>query len=186
MAYKEYGRRGPHEHYKGQYGISFYDKTGEDSIAYFDNTREILEWLGRPVTRQNINEMNVHLYKCLKKEPLPRIRFRERKGVMTVWLIPVVDVDDRDEALAKLKQNKYLRWKDEHYNVDWYEIVVLEDTYLLLQKVVPVKYKTGWQFKKLAVKVKCEDINHVFYHLVHTGNYKLFNTYDESLEEDDE
>lgn len=185
MAYKEYGRRGPHEYYKGQYEISFYDKNGENFIEGFDNVREILPWLGREVNRQNINEMNVHLYKCLKKEPLPRIRFRERKGIMTVWLIPIVDVDDRDIAFEELHEKRYLRWKDEHYNVDWYEIIVLEDTYLLLQKVVPIKCKTGWQFKQLNVKVKCEDINHVFYHLVHTGNYKLFTDYEESLEDDE-
>lgn len=184
MACHKGDRIGSKEYYKGQYEISFYDRNAEEFIDSFNNVREILKWLGRPITRQNINEMNVHIYKCLKKTPLPRIRFSERKGIMTIWLIPLVDEDERELAFRQLNTKRYIRWKDNECNEDWYEIVAVEDTYVLLKKCV-ILYKNGrHNITALSFKPKCEDINHVFYHLVHTENYKLFDSYEESLEDD--
>lgn len=61
-------RKGSHSMYKGRYFIVFYDKTGENLLYMFDNVREILKFQGKPLTRQNINHVNVRLYRALKTD----------------------------------------------------------------------------------------------------------------------
>ena len=61
-------RKGSHSMYKGRYFIVFYDKTGENLLYMFDNVREILKFQGKPLTRQNINYVNVRLYRALKTD----------------------------------------------------------------------------------------------------------------------
>ena len=61
-------REGSHSMYKGRYFIAFYDKTGENLLYMFDNVREILKFQGKPLTRQNINHVNVRLYRALKTD----------------------------------------------------------------------------------------------------------------------
>ena len=61
-------REGSHSKYKGRYFIAFYDKTGENLLYMFDNVREILKFQGKPLTRQNINHVNVRLYRALKTD----------------------------------------------------------------------------------------------------------------------
>lgn len=61
-------REGPHSKYKGRYFIAFYDKTGENLLHMFDNAREILKFQGKPLTRQNVNHVNVRLYRALKTD----------------------------------------------------------------------------------------------------------------------
>lgn len=55
-------------YYKGKYFISFYDKTGDLFVAMFDNVRDILKYQGKPITRRNVNLLNVELYRSLKSE----------------------------------------------------------------------------------------------------------------------
>lgn len=61
-------RKGSRSMYKGRYFIVFYDKTGENLLYMFDNVREILKFQGKPLTRQNINHVNVRLYRALKTD----------------------------------------------------------------------------------------------------------------------
>lgn len=59
-------RSGPHKFYKGKYFIVFYDKTDERLMYMFDNIREILKFQKKPITRENVNKINVELYRALK------------------------------------------------------------------------------------------------------------------------
>lgn len=84
-------RRGTHKQYKGKYFIIFYNE--EDwPIHIFNNVREILEFMKKPLTRQNINLINVELYRALKNEE-PYTQFLTGKR-MKVYII---DCEDEEE-----------------------------------------------------------------------------------------
>lgn len=59
-------RYGPRQYYKGSFFIIFYDKTDEIPLHIFDNVREILNYQKKELTRHNINQINVELYRALK------------------------------------------------------------------------------------------------------------------------
>lgn len=61
-------RRGTFKYYKGSFIISFYDKTDEYLMYMFDNVREILKFMGRPITSANVRLINNELYRALKTE----------------------------------------------------------------------------------------------------------------------
>lgn len=61
-------RSGPHKYYKGKYFIVFYDLDDKALMYMFDNVREILKFQGREQTRQNVNLVNVELYRAFKSE----------------------------------------------------------------------------------------------------------------------
>lgn len=61
-------RTGTHKLYKGSYFIVFYDKTDEYLKYMFDNVRDILAFQNKPLTRANINRVNVELYRALKTD----------------------------------------------------------------------------------------------------------------------
>lgn len=61
-------RRGTYKYYKGSFIISFYDKTDEYLMYMFDNVREILTFMEKPITRANVNLINNELYRALKTE----------------------------------------------------------------------------------------------------------------------
>ena len=73
-------RRGTQKLYKGHYFIVFYDKDDEWLRYMFDNAREILKFLGKPITRYNVANVNhviakalsseSHITKLIKGEPL--------------------------------------------------------------------------------------------------------------------
>ena len=65
---KEPTRKGTHKYYKGSFFIVFYDKTDEFLKYMFDNVREILEYMNKPVTRTNVNIINNEIYRALKTE----------------------------------------------------------------------------------------------------------------------
>lgn len=78
-------RRGTHKLYKGEYFIVFYDKTDTELLYSFDNVREILKFQGKEITRQNVNLLNVELYRALKsKEHFVRFLTGE---VLRVYII---------------------------------------------------------------------------------------------------
>ena len=54
--------------YKGKYFLVFYDKTDEELLYIFENVREILKFMGKKITRQNVNIINVELYRALRSE----------------------------------------------------------------------------------------------------------------------
>lgn len=64
---KEY-RKGTHKYYKGSFFIVFYDKTDEWLLYIFDNVREILQFMRKPLTRQNVNIINNEIYRALKTD----------------------------------------------------------------------------------------------------------------------
>lgn len=53
--------------YKGKYFLAFYDMDDETLLHIFDNVHEILRFIKRPITYQNVNEMNVQLYRAFKR-----------------------------------------------------------------------------------------------------------------------
>jgi hypothetical protein len=57
-------RTGPHALYKGRFFIIFYT-IDDQFVNMFDNVREILLWQKRELTRQNVNLLNVELYRAL-------------------------------------------------------------------------------------------------------------------------
>lgn len=80
-------RRGTHKLYKGRYFIVFYDKTDTQLEYMFDNVREILKFQKREVTRQNINILNVEIYRALKsREHFVRFLTGE---VLRVYIIDI-------------------------------------------------------------------------------------------------
>lgn len=54
--------------YRGKYIIVFYDKTDELMLYMFNNIKEILKFQKKELTRQNINLINVELYRALKRK----------------------------------------------------------------------------------------------------------------------
>lgn len=61
-------RRGTFRYYKGSFFIVFYDKTDEYLRYMFDNVRDILTFMKKPITRQNVNIINNELYRALKTD----------------------------------------------------------------------------------------------------------------------
>ena len=75
--------------YKGNYFLVFYDKTDEELLYLFENVREILKFMGKEITRQNINLINVELYRALRStEHFCRFLTGE---VLRVYMISSVD-----------------------------------------------------------------------------------------------
>ena len=75
--------------YKGKYFLVFYDKTDEEFMYLFENVRDILKFMGKKITRQNVNKIDVELYRALRStEHFCRFLTGE---VMRVYMIPSVD-----------------------------------------------------------------------------------------------
>lgn len=85
-------RTGTYKLYKGKYFIVFYDKTGERNLYSFDNVREILVFQNKQVNRQNINFVNVALYRALKSET--HFTTLLTGDVMRVYVIDATDEED--------------------------------------------------------------------------------------------
>lgn len=60
--------RGRRELYRGRYFIVFYDETDEELMYLFDNVRDILVFMDKPVTRVNVNLVNVELYRAFRRQ----------------------------------------------------------------------------------------------------------------------
>lgn len=85
-------RTGPRQFYNGRFFIVFYDKTDEEFLYMFDNVREILQFQKQPITRQNVNLINVQLYRALRSEHhFTRLLTGE---VMRVYTINIDKDDD--------------------------------------------------------------------------------------------
>lgn len=82
-------RTGPFGYYKGRYFIVFYENDDETYVNSFNNVREILQYRNMPITRINVNMMNVELYRALKREDHTTQMLTGK--TMRVYL---VDVDD--------------------------------------------------------------------------------------------
>lgn len=61
-------RRGTHALYKGSYFIVFYDKTDENLEYMFDSVVDILKFMHRPITRNNVIQVNTMIARALKTE----------------------------------------------------------------------------------------------------------------------
>ena len=74
------GRQGQTKLYKGHYFIVFYDETDEILMYMFDNVREILRYLNKPITRENVLKISkcicvalrteTHITRVIKGKPL--------------------------------------------------------------------------------------------------------------------
>ena len=87
-------RKGPQSKYKGHCIIAFYDKTGEHYLHSFDNVRDILKFRKMPITRTDVNMMNVELYRALKRKGHTTNMLTGKQ--MSVWIID--EDDDEDET----------------------------------------------------------------------------------------
>lgn len=85
-------RTGTRKLYKGKYFIAFYDKDDTQFLQMFDNAREILKFQNKPITRQNVNLVNVELYRALRTDT-HFTRFLTGE-VMRVYIIDASDDDD--------------------------------------------------------------------------------------------
>lgn len=84
--------KGPYSRYKGKYLIAFYDKTGEDFIAIFNNIRELLQYKKLDVTRENVQTYARYIYYAINQN---NHNTRLLDGsTMTVWLVPDDESDD--------------------------------------------------------------------------------------------
>ena len=81
-------RTGPHCYYKGQYFIAFYDMNDRNLLYTFDNAREILKFLGKPITQSSVKNIDVILYRALKRKD-NSTRLLGQK--MKVYIIDILD-----------------------------------------------------------------------------------------------
>ena len=88
-------RTGTHKLYKGRYFIAFYDKTDQQFLYSFDNVREILQFQGKEVTRQNVNLVNVEIYRALKTDT--HFTTFLTGDVMRVYIIDALDEEEKGE-----------------------------------------------------------------------------------------
>ena len=56
------------KYYKNKYFIVFYDKTDENLQYIFNNVKDILKFKNKEINKQNINLLNVELYRALNSE----------------------------------------------------------------------------------------------------------------------
>lgn len=61
-------RRGTQKLYKGHFFIVFYDASDEYLMYMFDNARDILTFMGAPITRNNVNKVNNNIVRALKRD----------------------------------------------------------------------------------------------------------------------
>lgn len=61
-------RRGTQKLYKGHYFIVFYDETDEYLKYMFDNVRDILKFMGKALTRENVQKVNLYIVRALKRD----------------------------------------------------------------------------------------------------------------------
>lgn len=75
--------------YKSKYTIVFYDKTDTNFLYMFDNVWEILQFQGKPITRTNVNLVNVELCRALKTDT-HFVKFLTG-DIMRVYIIDVTE-----------------------------------------------------------------------------------------------
>lgn len=56
-----------HKYYKQTHIIAFYDSDDDTLLHIFNNVREIAKFKNQTISRQNINILNVELYRALKR-----------------------------------------------------------------------------------------------------------------------
>lgn len=61
-------RTGSFQLYKGKFFIVFYDKADMYLKYMFNNVREILTFMRKPITNTNVNLINNELYRALRTE----------------------------------------------------------------------------------------------------------------------
>ena len=54
--------------YKNKYFIVFYDKDDEEFLYTFNNVHEILKFQNKEINHQNVNLINVEIYRGLKRK----------------------------------------------------------------------------------------------------------------------
>lgn len=60
-------RKGSQKLYKGHYFIVFYDE--DEYLKYmFDNVRDILKFMHKPITRDNVRKINIYIMRALRRD----------------------------------------------------------------------------------------------------------------------
>lgn len=78
--------------YKGKYFIIFYDSQDERPLYIFNGIKDILLYMGKPITKANMDNIKVILYRALKKNH--RVRF------LTGEILHVYVYEDDDDYLT--------------------------------------------------------------------------------------
>ena len=92
---KGQARTGTHDYYKGTSMLVFYDMNDQFILYIFDNAREIVKFLDKPVTRRNVNNVVVSIMRALKRDNhVTRII---NKTKMKVYLVDMTD-DSTEET----------------------------------------------------------------------------------------
>lgn len=78
--------------FKGRYFIVFYAEDNDTFVEYFDNIKEICKYKQLELTPQNLNLVQVELYRALRRDDHSTKMLNGRK--MYVYLIDVEDDDD--------------------------------------------------------------------------------------------
>lgn len=90
--------------YKGKYLISFYDRDGEHFRYLFDNVRDILKFMGKPITRQSVNSINVMLCRALRSNHIVRFLTDEE---LTVFIIDEEEGEDNESICENSVDEDY-------------------------------------------------------------------------------
>lgn len=77
--------------YKNKYFIVFYDKDDENFLYLFNNVHEILKFQNKEINHQNVNLINVEIYRALKREG-NFCKFLTGE----IMVIHIYDVDDEE------------------------------------------------------------------------------------------
>ena len=78
--------------YKGKYFIVFYAEDNDTFVEYFDSIREICNYKKLEMTLQNLNVIQVELYRALRRDDHSTTMLNGKK--MYVYLIDVEDDED--------------------------------------------------------------------------------------------
>lgn len=82
-----------HRLYKDRYFLVFYDKHDEELLYLFDNVRQILKFMGKEITRQNVNVVNNELYRAFRRTG----NFTRFLTGETMRVYMIADVDSNDD-----------------------------------------------------------------------------------------
>ena len=80
-------------YYKGKYSLAFYSMDDE-LIEIFDNIKEIVTFLNKPINRYNTQYVKLLLYRALKRESHITYLLGEK---MKVYMIDLNENEDTEE-----------------------------------------------------------------------------------------
>lgn len=85
----------PEKLYKDKYVIMFYEKDDDTFKYQFNNLRQVCKELGWPITRNNMNRIQVDIYRSIRKHNHQTNLFKGQ--CLKVYIVDVVDEDDEND-----------------------------------------------------------------------------------------